>query len=110
MQRLNYFNPNQSKPGYHENQLTRAYLVLMKHSFHAFAIFFDYVRSQHVVSAEREERSIQFIHFLEQDWEIDTQKGNPAINTNYLLSVLVNDAMDIYHGIWLVLAAACVHW
>lgn len=92
MERLNYFNPYQSKTGYHEDQLTRAYLVLLKHSFHAFAIFFDYCRSKHEVVTDREEKPILLNNLLEQGWEIDTQKGNPVIGTNWLLSVLITDA------------------
>lgn len=30
--------------------------------------------------------------FLEDGWEIETQKGNPEINTNWLLSVLITDS------------------
>jgi hypothetical protein len=29
---------------------------------------------------------------LEQGWGIETQKGNPVINTNYLLSILITDS------------------
>ena len=90
MNRLNYFNPYQSKTGEHEDQLTRAYLVLLKHSGHAFFTFVEYCRSKHKTSGNEEPISI--IDFLEQDWEIETQQGNPEINTKYLLSVLITDS------------------
>src|ERR1039457_341314 len=86
MNRLNYFNPYESKAGEHEDQLTRAYLVLLKHSGHAFFSFVEYCRSRHKTSGNEEPISI--IDFLEQGWEIETQKGNPEINTKYLLSIL----------------------
>lgn len=90
MDRLNYFNPYQSKGGYHEDQLTRAYLVLLKHSSHAFFTFFEYCRSRH--SAFDSEQPISVIDYLESGWEIETQKGNPDISTNYLLSILITDS------------------
>lgn len=90
MDRLNYFNPYQSKSGYHEDQLTRAYLVLLKHSSHAFFAFFDYCRSKQ--SLIESEHPISFIGNLESGWEIETQKGNPIISTNYLLSILITDS------------------
>ena len=90
MNRLNYFNPYQSKTGEHEDQLTRAYLVLLKHSGHAFFTFVEYCRSRHKTSGNEEPISI--IDFLEQGWEIETQQGNPEINTKYLLSILITDS------------------
>ena len=90
MNRLNYFNPYDSKSGSHEDQLTRAYLVLLKHSSHAFFTFIEYARSEHKTSGK--ERPISIIDFLEQGWEIETQKGNPVINTDYLLSILITDS------------------
>lgn len=90
MNRLNYFNPYQSKTGEHEDQLTRAYLVLLKHSGHAFFTFVEYCRSRHKTSGNEEPISI--IDFLEQGWEIETQLGNPEINTKYLLSILITDS------------------
>ncbi len=90
MDRLNYFNPYQSKGGYHEDQLTRAYLVLLKHSSHAFFTFIEYVRIRH--NHISTEQPVSILNFLENGWEIETQKGNPEINTNYLLSILITDA------------------
>jgi len=91
MDRLNYFNPYQSKDGYHEDQLTRSYLVLLKHSSHAFFTFMEYCRSKHITLSI--EKPITILDFLEQGWEIETQRGNPNINTNYLLSILITDSL-----------------
>lgn len=90
MNRLNYFNPYDSKAGSHEDQLTRAYLVLLKHSGHAFFTFIDYARCNHKTSGG--EKPISIIELLDQDWDFETQKANPDIDTNCLLSVLITDA------------------
>ena len=89
MDRLNYFNSYQSKEDWHEDKLTRAYLVLLKHSFHAFATFFDYCRSKQELL--NDEKQFFLPELLEEGWDIETQKGNPEINTNWLLSVLITD-------------------
>lgn len=89
MNRLNYFNPYLSKGIEHEDQLTRAFLVMLKHSSHAFIFFIDYCRSKQLVS--KNEQAISILEFLEHGWEIETQKGNPIIDTDYLLSVLITD-------------------
>jgi hypothetical protein len=76
--------------GEHEDQLTRAYLVLLKHSSRVFFTFVEYCRNRHKTSGNEE--PIPIIDFLEQDWEIETQRGNPEINTKYLLSILITDS------------------
>jgi hypothetical protein len=90
MNRLNYFNSYSSKDENHEDQLTRAYLVLLKHSSHTFFAFMEYCRSKQIISDT--EKPISFLEFLEDGWEIETQKGNPIINTRYLLSILITDS------------------
>ena len=90
MDRLNYFNPYDSKASSHEDQLTRAYLVLLKHSGHALFTFIDYARCNQTTSGD--EKPISIIDLLDQDWDFETQKGNPVIDTNCLLSVLITDA------------------
>lgn len=89
MNRLNYFHPYDSKTGCHEDQLTRAYLVLLKHSSHALFTFINYARCNQKISGD--EKSISIIDLLDQDWRFETQKGNPEIDTNYLISVLITD-------------------
>ncbi|MCW3071068.1 MAG: hypothetical protein JWO44_958 [Bacteroidetes bacterium] len=90
MDRLNYFNSYNSKDGSHEDQLTRAYLVLLKHSSHSFFTFFEYCRYKHIATAN--EKSISILDHIEHSWSIETQKGNPEIDTNYLLSILITDS------------------
>jgi hypothetical protein len=90
MSRLNCFNPYDSKASSHEDHLTRAYLVVLKHSSHAFFTFIEYCRSKHKTSGD--EKPISVNDYLEQGWEFETQKGNPVINTNYLLSILITDS------------------
>jgi hypothetical protein len=90
MNRLNYFNSYSSKDDNHEDQLTRAYLVLLKHSSHTFFSFLEYCRCKQIISDS--EKPISFLEILEDSWEIETQKGNPEIKTNYLLSILITDS------------------
>ncbi|KXX70864.1 hypothetical protein [Flammeovirga sp. SJP92] len=92
MDRLNYFNPYQSKGINHEDQLTRAYLVLLKYSGHAFSTFFEYCRINHCTSED--EKSISLIENLEYGWDIQTQKSNPDISTSTLLSILITDSQS----------------
>jgi hypothetical protein len=92
MDRLNYFNPYQSIEGHYENQLTRAYMVLLRYSFHAFASFFDYCKSKHNPVTAKDEDPMYLNQLLGSDWEIQTQKGNPTINTDWLLSILITDS------------------
>src|SRR5258706_5199534 len=96
MNRLNYFNPYQSKESYHEDQLTRAYLVLLTYSFHAFTAFFDYCRKKSNLN-EREPQ-LSLINHFESGWKIETQKSNPFIGTDWLLSVLITDTELSYEN------------
>jgi len=89
MDRLNYFNPYKSKEAQHEDQLTRAYLVLLKYSSHAFFAFFEYCRDR--LELKNEEQPLSFLEYIDKDWTIDTQRSNPNIETDYLLSVLITD-------------------
>lgn len=90
MNRLNYFHQYQSIDGSHENQLTRAYLVLLKYSSNVFLSFFEYCRQKHEITGNEKELTI--LENLGSGWEVDTQKENPVIFTNYLLSVLITDS------------------
>ncbi len=92
MNRLNYFNPYSSKSESHEDQLTRAYLVVLKHSFHAFSTFFEYCKNKHVVLPEKDEKAFSLIELSEECWELDTQRANPIIETNWVMSILITDS------------------
>jgi hypothetical protein len=89
MERLNYFYPYTSKEAQHEDQLTRAYLVLLKHSSNAFSSFLKYCGDK--IKLEKNENRLSFAKYNDNDWLFDTQKGNPIIETDYLLSVLITD-------------------
>lgn len=97
MNRLNVFNPYQSKEGYHEDQLTRAYLILLKHSFHVFSYFIDYCRrelpviDQSIFDSQKEGFDFSFSELFRNGLEIETQKSNPHIDSSFLLSVLISD-------------------
>ncbi|MCD6069305.1 MAG: hypothetical protein K0S33_4131 [Bacteroidetes bacterium] len=91
MERLNYFNPYSSKESYYEDQLTRAYLVLLKHSFHVFSLFIDYCKAKHTPDVTKSENTLSLAKFIETGWDIHTQRGNPIIDTDWLLSVLITD-------------------
>ena len=89
MERMNIFNPYVSKDPGHEDHLTKAYLVLLKHSPHVFFSFFEYCRSNLTVAGD--EQALTVLDYLQDDWIIETQKTNPDIETDGLLSVLITD-------------------
>jgi hypothetical protein len=87
MERLNYFNPYTSKSSNHEDQLTRSYLVLLKHSFHSFSSFMSYVNKEN-----KNEKKFELVDFIDFGWNFETQKGNPFIETNSIVSILITDS------------------
>lgn len=93
MERLNYFNPYRRKDGGHEDQLTRAYLVLLKYSHQAFVAFYSYCLEQYGKSGSLdEEGKLPFYHhLLSSDINIDTQRKSLTFQTQKLLSVVISD-------------------
>jgi hypothetical protein len=89
MNRINYFNLYETKDIQHEDQLTRAYLVLLRHSFHAFFTFFDYCRIK--LKLEKDEEFFSLLDFIDLEWNIETQRNNPQIETEKLVSILITD-------------------
>ena len=89
MNRMNYFNSFKTKDDEHEDQLTRAYLVLLKHSSHAFFTFFEYCRNE--LKVDKKESPITLLDYLQDDWIIETQRSNPDITTDNLISILITD-------------------
>ena len=57
MDRLNCFNAYNNKELHHEDQLTRAYLILLKYSFHTFSAFLSYVQQENI----NDEHKINFL-------------------------------------------------
>ncbi len=94
MERLNYFHPYKSKSDNHEDQLTRAYLVLLKYSFHSVISFYDYCRKVFEELTEQH-LTVEKLPYLNDlisfDWLFETQKINPVITSEVLLSVLITD-------------------
>jgi len=94
MERLNYFHPYVSKRPHHEDQLTRAYLVLLKYSFSVLTSFYDYCSKEYNENPENktEQKRLPYLNdLIQMDWHFETQKGNPIIDSELLLSVLITD-------------------
>src|ERR1019366_7923789 len=90
MERLNYFSPYQSKGAWHEDQLTRAFLVVVRMVPLALAGLLDLIRDQQVVrgSALAIPSSTEL---LTHDVEIETQKNSISQATGRLVSVVMTD-------------------
>ncbi len=96
MDRMNLLNSYESKASNHEDQLTRGFLLLLKHSSHSLYAFIDYCRSQQEISGD--EKEISIIELLGLETSIHTQKSNPIISTENLISVLItNEPLDTKH-------------
>ncbi len=78
MDRLNCFNPYQSKAGYHEDQLSRNFMVLLRLSFHAFTLFYDLCRDSYNATNESADPLLLALSELFQaGWVGETQRTNP---------------------------------
>ena len=90
MERLNYFIPYQDKGAWHEDQLTRAFLVVVRLVPLALAGFLDLIRDQQVVrrSASKLPASTEL---LTSGVEIETQKNSISQTTGRLVSVVMTD-------------------
>jgi hypothetical protein len=92
MNHLNYFFPYQSKEDYHEDQLTRAFMVVLKHSPLIANVFYDMCKQKY--DETNNEPSLKLPHLsslVTEQWEFNTQKSNPLIETRQLVSVLITD-------------------
>lgn len=85
MDRLNYFNPYESKGSHYEDQLTRAYLTLLRYSYQAFSLFYVYC-------TKAQATEVPLYDLMDEDWNFSTQKSNPLIETEKLLSILITDS------------------
>jgi len=90
MSHINYFRPYESKKPNHEDQLTRAYLVLLRYSYHALVAFYDYCKESQT-HCQESLKLPAITGLLSSDWNFETQKRNPEINTALLYSVLITD-------------------
>jgi len=89
MERLNYFHSYTSKQPSHEDQLTRAYMVLLRYSFHSFISFLDFCQGR--VKTKKYAEALSPKNAIQLNWSLQTQKSNPRIDSEYLFSVLITD-------------------
>lgn len=90
MERLNYFNPYQSKGAWHEDQLTRAFLVVVRMVPLALSTFLDLIRDRQV-TAKSERPLPSFSDLMIQGVGIHTQRTSVPQTTGRLISLLMTD-------------------
>lgn len=96
MSRLNYFEPYESKTNGHEDQLTRAFLVVLRYSSTALLAFYESIyKSCLDIAKQKKDESVNLPSIY--DFELDkvayaTQKSDltPYV-ANKILSVLITD-------------------
>jgi len=95
MDRLNYFLPYVFKSEYHEDNLTRAFLLVLKYSPNAMLHFFDYVMAELQERCTQRNINIQIENINNLNFknlEIYTQVRNfRDISRGQLISVLITD-------------------
>lgn len=93
MSHLNYFEPFQSKTKKHEDQLTRAFLVVLRYSPSAILMFYDRVQQSIINNAKKKKVDFDSISSIDiSDIYIETQKSKiENISSNKILSVLITD-------------------
>ncbi len=93
MSHMNYFEPFQSKSIKHEDQLTRAFLVVLRYSPSAILMFYDRVQQSIIKNAKKKKVNINTISSVDMsDIYIETQKSKiDNITSNKILSVLITD-------------------
>jgi hypothetical protein len=90
MHRLNYFNPYQSKGEWYEDQLTRAFLVVVRMIPLALSGFLDLIREKQI-SVRSEKPISSFSELLTYDFTPYTQRRTVPQTTGRLISVLMTD-------------------
>src|ERR1022692_3968992 len=88
MNHVNYFAPFESRLPTHEDQLTRAFLVVLRLVPMAQAAFLDLVRDK---IPQDSERMIPPLSALQKTCEFGTQVGKINQSTGTLISVLITD-------------------
>ena len=95
MSHLNYFEPFQSKTKKHEDQLTRAFLVVLRYSPTAILMFYDRVKQSVIKNAKNKniQVNVDSISSIDiTDIYIETQKSKiDNITSNKIISVLITD-------------------
>src|SRR6266478_2883306 len=90
MDRLNYFNPYQSKGQWYEDQLTRAFLVVVKMVPLALSGFLDLIREKQI-TAKSDRPISSFSDLLTYDFTPYTQRRSVPLATGRLISVAITD-------------------
>lgn len=92
MDRLNYFNPYQGKSAHHEDRLTRSFMTLMRYSTSVSHVFYSYCYDVYLSSRNPDDRLLPPLsELIQSNWTYGTQKTNPIIETDLLLSILITD-------------------
>ena len=97
MERLNYFNPYQRKSAWHEDQLTRAFLVVVRMVPLALSVLLDLIREQQIARGS-ELKLPSTTELLANEVEIQTQKNAVPQTTGRLVSVMMTDETWIPEG------------
>ncbi|MBF0520760.1 MAG: hypothetical protein HQK92_13695 [Nitrospirae bacterium] len=97
MTHMNYFEPYQSKAECHEDQLTRAYLVVLRYSPAALLMFYDYATRKCIELATQNGKIVEIpriscltLSNIFYDTQV-TDLTNIVSTSNRLLSVLITD-------------------
>jgi len=95
MNHLNYFEPFQSKKAGEEDQLTRAFLVVLRHSRSSLVLFYDLVREKCRQTATEYGIAVDLPAPSSLEWnecQLATQKGTmEGFITSTTISVLLTD-------------------
>ncbi len=96
MSHINYFEPYESKSAYHEDQLTRAFMVVLRYVPSALLIFYDsVVNTINKRASEKNKRvelpSISQIDLSNLNFETQTQNIDETFKSNKIISVLITD-------------------
>lgn len=91
MDRLNYFNINVNKQSHYEDNLTRAFMAVLRFSFNAANLFYNYCYSEYVRAKDNAIELPELAELFDENTVFECQRGNPLIDSQYLLSVLITD-------------------
>ncbi|MEA2037264.1 MAG: hypothetical protein U9O94_07160, partial [Nanoarchaeota archaeon] len=96
MSHINYFEPYTSRSSCHEDQLTRAFLVVLRYVPSALMMFYDSVVSTINKKASETKQNIELpsiseIDLSNLDFKTQTQKIEDVFNTSKIVSVLITD-------------------
>jgi hypothetical protein len=90
MERLNYFNPYQSKSPWHEDQLTRAFLVVARLVPLALSVLLDLLREEQVCRGSQIKLPSSS-ELITSVVDIQTQRNSIPQTTGRLISVVMTD-------------------